>query len=159
MAADHERFMRLCLEEAARGGAEGNIAVGSVVVRDGAAVAAGRNLVMSTLDPTAHAEVVALREAGRITRSVDFSGWSLYTSFEPCPMCCGAIIASGIATLVLGARHDPATSRWGPYTAERLLDLAGWAGRLQLVTGVMTAECLAVRQEWDARNAQRRSGT
>jgi tRNA(adenine34) deaminase len=148
--------MRLCLEEAARGGAEGNIAVGSLVVRDGVVVAAGRNLVVSTHDPTAHAEVVALREAGRATRSVDFSGWSLYTSFEPCPMCCGAIIASGIGTLVLGARHDPATSRWGPYAVERLLELAAWTGRLELVTGVLTAECLAVRQEWDARNAPRR---
>jgi tRNA(adenine34) deaminase len=158
MAADHERFMRLCLEEAARGGAEGNIAVGSLVARDGEVVAAGRNLVTSALDPTAHAEVVALRETGRAARAVDFSGWTLYTTFEPCPMCCGAIIASGIGTLVLGARHDPATSRWGPYTVERLLDLAGWTGRLRLVTGVLTAECLAVRREWDARNAHRRPG-
>jgi tRNA(adenine34) deaminase len=156
MTTDHERLMRLCLAEAERGGAEGNIAVGSLVTRDGQTVALGRNLVESTLDPTAHAEVVALREAGRVARSADLSGWTVYTTFEPCPMCCGAIMASGIATLVLGARHDPATSRWGPYTVERLLDVAGWSGRLRLVTGVLPAECLRVRQLWDARNAARR---
>lgn len=156
MAAEHERFMRLALEEAARGGAEGNIAVGSLVARDGELVARGRNLVTSTLDPTAHAEVVALREAGRAARSVDFSGWTLYTTFEACPMCCGAIIASGIGTLVLGARHDPATSRWGPYTVEKLLELTRYGDRIRLVTGILTGECLAVRKEWDARNARAR---
>ena len=156
MAADHERFMRLALEEAARGGIEGNIAVGSLVVRDGEVVARGRNLVTSTLDPTAHAEVVALRETGRATRSVDFSGWALYTTFEPCPMCCGAIIATGIGTLVLGARHDPATSRWGPYRVEKLFDLARYGDRIRLVTGILTHECLAMRQEWEARNARAR---
>ena len=63
MPLDHEKYMRMAIEEAARGGAEGNLAVGSVVVRDDAVVAVGRNLVTSTNDPTAHAETVALREA------------------------------------------------------------------------------------------------
>jgi tRNA(adenine34) deaminase len=156
MTADHEHLMRLALEEAAAGGAEGNVAVGSVVVRDGAVIARGRNLVTSTLDPTAHAEVVALREAGRAARSADLSGASLYTTFEPCPMCCGALLASGVGTLVLGARHDPATSRWGPYTVEGLLALARHGDRVTLVTGILTRECLAVRQEWETRNAGRR---
>ena len=64
MAANHEHFMRMAIEEAAKGVAEGNSAVGSVVVRDGNIVAVGRNLVTSTNDPTIHAETVALREAG-----------------------------------------------------------------------------------------------
>jgi tRNA(adenine34) deaminase len=153
MAASHEHFMGLALEEAARGGAEGNIAVGSVVVRDGTVVAGGRNLEAASGDPTAHAEVVAVREASRTLGRRDLSGLVLYTTWEPCPMCCGAIMASRIATLVLGARHDPAISRWGAFAVERLLELAHWERRLQLVTGVLPDECRRLREEWDARNA------
>ena len=65
MPGDHERFMRMALEEAARAKAEGNIAVGSVIAHGETVVARGRNLVATTFDPTAHAETVALREAGR----------------------------------------------------------------------------------------------
>ncbi len=61
MPADHEQFMRRAIEEAAKGGVEGNLAVGSVIARDGNIVAVGRNLVTSTNDPTAHAETVACR--------------------------------------------------------------------------------------------------
>src|SRR5262245_13067274 len=152
MTADHAHFMRLALEEAARGGAAGNIAVGSVVVRGGEVVARGRNLEAVTGDPTAHAEVVAVREASRALGRRDLSGHALYTTWEPCPMCGGAILASGIATLVLGARHDPATSRWGAFTVERLLDLTDREGRLQLVIGVLPGECRRLREEWDRRN-------
>jgi tRNA(adenine34) deaminase len=156
MPEDHERFMRMALEEAARGGAEGNIAVGSVIVREGVVVARGRNRVNSTFDPTAHAETDALREAGRALKQVEFSGCTLYTTFEPCPMCCGAIMASGISVLVMGARHDPADSRWGAYTVEKLIDLARWGGRLSAVTGILTQACLDIRREWEARNAGRK---
>jgi len=78
MPLDHEHFMRLAIEEAARGGAEGNSAVGSVIVRDNAVVATGRNLVTSTYDPTAHAETVALREAGAALARPDLSGCFLH---------------------------------------------------------------------------------
>src|SRR5512145_3188642 len=118
MTGDHERFMRMALEEAARGKAEGNVAVGSVVTQEDTVVARGRNLVTSTFDPTAHAETVALREAGRALQRVDLSGCMLYTTFEPCPMCCGAILASGISTLVMGGRPGPTERRWGAYTVE-----------------------------------------
>ena len=111
MPLDHERFMRLAIDEAARAGAEGNLAVGSVIVRDNTVIATGRNLVTSTNDPTAHAETVALREAGAALGQVDFSGCTLYTSFQPCPMCCGALMVNGISTPVMGAR--PETSGTG----------------------------------------------
>jgi tRNA(adenine34) deaminase len=146
MPVDHERFMRLALEEAARGKAEGNVAVGSIIVQDDTVVARGRNLVTSTFDPTAHAETVALREAGRALRRVDFSGCTLYTTFEPCPMCCGAILLSGISTLVMGGRPAPAERRWGDYTVERFLDFAGRGATLQVVTGVLTQACVDIRQ-------------
>ncbi len=152
MPVDHDRFMRLAIDAAARAGAEGNLAVGSVIVRDNTVIATGRNLVTSTNDPTAHAETVALREAGAALGQVDFSGCTLYTSFQPCPMCCGALMVSGISTLVMGARPETSENRYGASTVETLLDLADWAGNMEVVTGILTAECLEVRREWEARN-------
>ncbi len=145
MAINHEQMMRIALEEAARSGAEGNVAVGSIIVDGEQVVARGRNLVTSNSDPTAHAETVALRHAGEALKRTDFSGMTLYTTFEPCPMCCGAILASGIGTLVMGARHDLAQSRWGRYTVERLIHLTNSTDRLTVVTGILTRECAEVR--------------
>ena len=151
MSLDHEGFMRMAIAEAARAGAEGNSAVGSVIVQNNAVVAKGRNLVASNNDPTAHAETVALREAGAALGQVDFTGYTLYTSFQPCPMCSGALIVSGIATLVMGARPNPGEGRYGPYSMEILFEQAG--SKIEIVNGVLTRECLEVRQEWDAKNA------
>ena len=143
---DHEQYMRIALEEAERGAAEGNVAVGSVLVDGHNVVARGRNLVISTSDPTAHAETVALRHAGEQLGHTDFSDLTLYTTFEPCPMCCGAILASGVRVLVMGARYDFKESRWGRYTVESLLDLTNSAGQLIVITGVLTQACTDVRQ-------------
>ena len=121
--ADHEHYMRIALEEAERGAAEGNAAVGSILVREERMVARGRNLVTSTSDPTAHAETVALRHAGEQLGHTDFSKLTLYTTFEPCPMCCGAI-------LVIGARLDLAQSSWGAYTVGTLLELTNRTANL-----------------------------
>ena len=144
--ADHERYMCIALEEAERGAAEGNVAVGSILVSAGKVVARGRNLVTSTSDPTAHAETVALRNAGEQLGHTDYSELTLYTTFEPCPMCCGAILASGVHTLVMGARHDLAQSRWGAYTIEKLLELTNRADQLIVVTGVLSQACADVRK-------------
>ena len=152
MSTQHEDFMRMAIVEAARAGAEGNSAVGSVIVQNNTVIARGRNLVASNNDPTAHAETVALREAGAALGRPDLTGHTLYTSFQPCPMCCGALIVSGVATLVMGARPDPADNRYGVYNVEKMLDFAGWSARMEVVTGVLPAECLEVRREWEARN-------
>lgn len=155
MPLDHERFMKLAIEEAARAGAEGNAAVGSVIVEDNVVVAVGRNLVTSTYDPTAHAETVALRDAGAALRRSNLSGLTLYTTFQPCPMCCGALMVSGVSTLVMGARPGPSDNRYGNYRPEDLIHTAGWAGRLKVVTGILPEACLAVRRDWEARNMAR----
>jgi tRNA(adenine34) deaminase len=157
MAQDHERFMRMALEEAEKGGAEGNSAVGSVIVRDGTVIARGRNLVSATHDPTAHAETVALREAGAALRTDTFPGSTLYTTMQPCPMCCGAIMFSLVSTLVIGGRPDPALRRYGNYTAEKLVEMAEWGDRLQVVPeGILEQECYRVRNDWEAKNAAKR---
>ena len=144
--ADHEHYMRIALEEAELGAAEGNVAVGSILVSAGKVEARGRNLVTSTSDPTAHAETVALRNAGEQLGHPDLSKLPLNTTIEPCPMCCGAILASGVHTLVMGARHDLTQSNWGAYTVEKLLDLTNRASQLIVVTGILTRECGDVRK-------------
>ena len=144
--ADHEQYMRIALEEAELGAAEGNVAVGSILVSAGKVVARGRNLVTSTSDPTAHAETVALRNAGEQLGHTDFSELTLYTTFEPCPMCCGAILASGVHTLVMGARHDLTQTNWGAYTVEKLLELTNKEGQLTVVTDILVQECADVRK-------------
>ncbi len=146
MPEDHARFMRLALEEATIGGAEGNAAVGSVIVQGDTVVARGRNLVTTTSDPTAHAETVALRNAGAALQHTDFSGCTLYTTFEPCPMCCGAILVSGITTLVMGARPASTESRWGGYSVEKLIEFVAGGDRIDVVTGILIRECAEVRQ-------------
>jgi len=146
MPLDHEHFMHIALEEAARGKAEGNVAVGSIIVQGDTLIARGRNLVTSAHDPTAHAETVALREAGAAMQRENFTGGTLYTTFEPCPMCCGAILDSGIFTLVMGARPAPGMGRWGDYTVERLIAFLQRSSTIQVVTGILTQECAAIRQ-------------
>ena len=146
MPLDHDHFMRIALDEARRGKAEGNVAVGSIIVQGDTVLARGRNLVTSTHDPTAHAETVALREAGAATQREDFAGCTLYTTFEPCPMCCGALLASGISTLVMGARPAPGAGRWGSYTVEGLIDFVGRSHTIQVVTGVLVQACADIRQ-------------
>ena len=143
---DHEHYMRIALEEAERGATEGNVAVGSILVAPERVVARGRNLVTSTSDPTAHAETVALRQAGEQLGHTDFSNLTLYTTFEPCPMCCGAILASGVHTLVMGVRHDLTQSNWGAYTVEKLLELTNKESQLTVITGILTRECADVRK-------------
>ena len=143
---DHEQFMRVALEEAQKAADEGNVGVGSVIVRDGEVVARGRNLVPTTHDPTAHAETVALRAASEILGAEDMTGYSLYTTFEPCPMCCGALMNANISSVILGGRPDSDQTRWGSYTMENLLEMSGWTQRMEVVTGILVAECMSIRR-------------
>jgi tRNA(adenine34) deaminase len=157
MAIDHETFMRVAMEDARQAGAEGNLAVGSVVVRDGRVIGRGGNRVTSTRDPTDHAETIALREAARALGRADLSGCDLYTTIESCPMCCGAVMKSGIRALVMGARFRPeefASQRFGAYSVEKLIELARWGDRLEVVTGVLSQECYEIRRDWESRNTQ-----
>lgn len=150
MATDHDKFMDMCLEEGRKGAAEGNPPIGSVIVRDGEVIGVGRNRVQSDTDPTAHAEVDAIRDACRKTGSTDLSGAVCYTSMEPCPMCCWAIEAAGCEGVVLGSRHAEfrgvAGRDYGEYSVETLMKLTGHT--LDLVTGVRVEECDQIRRDW-----------
>ena len=141
---NHDHFMGLALAEAQASYDAGNIAVGSVIVRDGEVVGRGRNWGSTHNDPLSHAEVDAIRDAcGRLS-TPDLSGSTLYSVAESCPMCLWATHESGIERLVLGARHKAlGMTRFGDYTVERMIEFTH--SNLELVTGVCEDDCVAMR--------------
>ena len=104
--------MRVALELAARAGAEGEVPVGAVVVREGEVIGRGANSRETTGDPTAHAEVLALREAAAALGSWRLADATLYVTLEPCPMCAGALVAARVGRLVFGTA-DPKAGACG----------------------------------------------
>lgn len=134
--------MRQALEEAKAGAAQGNIAVGSVIVRDDRLVARGHNEVVSGCDPTAHAEIAAIRNGARALGSPLLTGTTLYTTLEPCPMCAAALVWARIERVVIGALF-PRTG--GVRSRMRVLDVLGPViHRVDVVAEVLPAECLAL---------------
>lgn len=101
--AGHEQWMRRALALADRAEQEGEVPIGAVVVRGGELLGEGWNQVISARDPTAHAEIVALREASRTAGNYRLPGSILYVTLEPCTMCVGAMIHARIQQLVFGA--------------------------------------------------------
>ena len=152
-ANDHDHFMGLALEEGRTGERKGNVPVGSVIVSNGEVIGRGHNEATSVPDATAHAEVQAIRDACRRAGTLDLTEATLYSTMEPCPMCCWAILEAGIGCLVLGGRHEgmrkyghDRRATLGGYAVETLLDLTN--RELDLVTGVRTHECERMRVDW-----------
>ena len=157
-ALDHEHFMGVALELSRQSAAQGNRPTGSVIVDAGGNVLAqGANQVNTDSDPTAHAEMVVIREACAKLKTVDLSGSTLYTSMEPCPMCCWAILEAKVSRVVLGGRHAGIGRKdTGRYSLETLFELTGRS--FELVTGVKTRECEEFRLAWIAERAKRGLG-
>jgi tRNA(adenine34) deaminase len=135
---DDEAFMREALELARDGEAAGEVPVGALVVVDGAVVGRGYNAPISLHDPTAHAEMTALRAAAQQVENYRLGGATLYVTLEPCAMCAGAIMHARIARLVFGA-PDPKTGACGSVIdlfAERRLN-----HHTAVERGVLGAEC------------------
>ena len=131
--------MGRALELADRAGREGDVPVGAVVVdADGVVIGEGRNLREVEGDPTAHAEVVALREAARRTGSWRLEGCTLVVTLEPCPMCAGALMLARVATLVLGA-WDPKLGATG--SVWDIVRDRRATHRIEVVSGVRESEC------------------
>ncbi len=103
MSTQHLYFLNEAILEAEKAAALGEVPIGAVVVKDEQIIGRGHNRRELDHDPTAHAEILALREAGRTLASWRLSGCTLYVTMEPCPMCCGALINSRIDTVVYGA--------------------------------------------------------
>ena len=129
--------MREALDEARQGAARGEVPVGAVVVMDGAIVGRAHNAPVALADPTAHAEVLALRAAGEKRGNYRLTGATLYATVEPCPMCCGAALHARVARVVYGARDPKAGAAESLY---RLLDDARLNHRAAVTGGVLAAE-------------------
>jgi tRNA(adenine34) deaminase len=145
MAATDEGWMTeaLALAQAAR--ARGEVPVGAVVVKDGTIVGRGGNATIADNDPTAHAEIVALREAGRVLGNYRFPGCDLYVTIEPCAMCAGAILHARIGRLVFGA-NDPKTGACG--SAVDLFALPRLNHHATVTGGVLAGECGALLSDF-----------
>ena len=132
MEPDRE-FMELALVEARRAAAEGEVPVGAIVVLGEEVVGRGRNGPIGASDPTAHAEVVALRDAGQRVGNYRLGGATLYVTVEPCLMCAGACLQARIARLVFGARDPKAGA---VVSRLRALEVPAWNHRLRVAEGV-----------------------
>ncbi len=131
-------WMGLALEQARLAAAAGEVPVGAVVVKKGQVIATGRNAPIASHDPTAHAEVVALREAARVTGNYRLDGCTLYVTLEPCAMCSGAMLHARVDRVVYGAA-DPRTGAAG--SVLNLFDHAQLNHQTQVSSGVLADEC------------------
>jgi tRNA(adenine34) deaminase len=140
MSSD-EMFMAEALELARQAEAQGEVPVGAVVVLDGQVRGRGFNSPIRLNDPTAHAEILALREAAGSIGNYRLEGATLYSTLEPCVMCAGALVAARVGRLVFGARD----LRFGGVRSKfRLADAEILNHRVDVVEGVCGAECLSM---------------
>jgi tRNA(adenine34) deaminase len=136
--SDDESFLRQALDLAREAERAGEVPIGAVVVLGGAVIGRGRNSPIARNDPTAHAEILALREAAATVHNYRLEGATLYTTLEPCVMCAGALVAARLARLVFGARD----LRFGGVRSKfRLADSALLNHRVEVSEGVLGAEC------------------
>ena len=148
-----ERWMRMALEEARMAAAEGEIPVGAVLVKDGQVLARDHNRREASHDPTAHAELLCMREAARLLGDWRLRDCTLYVTLEPCPMCAGAMVMSQLSRCVFGA----ADARQG--CCGSVYDLPGDAA-LQGVTtwqaGLLETECAAMMKDFFSARREKR---
>lgn len=138
-----EAFMREALVLAREAERAGEVPVGAVVVCDGTIRGRGRNSPISRADPTAHAEMLALREAAATVGNYRLEDATVYVTLEPCVMCAGALVAARVHRLVFGARD----LRFGGVRSKfRLADSELLNHRLEIVEGVLAAECTELIQ-------------
>jgi tRNA(adenine34) deaminase len=140
-----QQFMSAALELARIAGDAGEVPVGAVAVREDRIVGTGSNSPISRNDPTAHAEMLALREAARTLGNYRLEDVTLYVSLEPCVMCAGALVQARVRRLVFGARD----LRFGGVRGKfRLADTELLNHRVEVVEGVLAVECMELLQEF-----------
>ena len=137
--------MREAQREAREALAAGEVPVGAVVVMDGRVVGAGFNQPIGRADPTAHAEIVALRVAAREVGNYRLTRATLYVTVEPCVMCVGAIVHARVGTLVYGASEPKAGA---VRSAMRALDHPALNHRVEVIEGVLDEECGQIMQDF-----------
>ena len=137
--------MRMALEESKRAGEEGEVPIGAVLVHGGEVVARGRNRPISLLDPTAHAEILALREGAAWMRNYRLPVSTLYVTVEPCAMCAGAIIQARVRRLVFGVEDPKGGAIRSVYA---LLEDERLNHRAEVTSGVLREECRELLQRF-----------
>ena len=153
MSAGNEMLMRWALGEAAKAEAAGEVPVGAIVVSStGEVLGRGNNQVLRTSDPTAHAEIVALREAGRVLNNYRLLDCTLVCTLEPCAMCAGAILHARVARLVYASR-DPKAGACGSVLG--VMNHPALNHRVEVMEGVLAAECSTLLSEFFRRRRAR----
>ncbi|MBI1983126.1 MAG: tRNA adenosine(34) deaminase TadA [Acidobacteria bacterium] len=140
-APDDTKYMRQALREARKAVEEGEVPVGAVVVHDGRVIARAHNRPIRLKDPSAHAEILALRGAGRRLGNYRLMGCTLYATIEPCAMCAGAIVQARLRRVVFGA-SDPKAGANG--SALTVLNHPKLNHQVEIVPGVLAEDCAAV---------------
>lgn len=145
MHSNDTRFMVAALRQAEEAAAAGEIPVGAVVVRADEVIAAGQNRTIRDRDPSAHAEIVALRAACQAIANHRLSDATLYVTLEPCAMCLGALVQARVSRLVFGA-YDPKAGAAG--SAVDLTDSRAFNHRFEVLGGVQADDCGALLQDF-----------
>ena len=130
--------MRLALDEAKAAVHKGEVCVGAVVFLDGEAIGRGHNLTRTSQDPTAHAEMLAIRAAAESLQSWRLEGTTIYVTLEPCAMCAGALVLARVSRLVFGAK-DPKSGACG--SLRNVVEDRRLNHRLEVRSGVLEARC------------------
>ena len=133
-----EQFMRLALDEAQKAMEAGEVPVGAVVVRGGEVIASAHNAPVGLRDPSAHAEILALRKAAAVEGNYRLAGTTLYVTIEPCLMCAGALVHARISRLVFGAADPKGGAAVSLY---RVLEDGRLNHRVEVAGGVLATEC------------------
>lgn len=142
---DHAQYMRLALAEAEKAFAAGEVPIGAVVVRNGEVLARAHNRRETLSDPTAHAEILAMREAGAKLRTWRLHDATLYVTLEPCPMCAGAMVQARIDQLVFAAA-DPKGG--GVVSVLEIVQEPRFNHRVKVVPGILADEAAALLKEF-----------
>ena len=145
LVSEDERFMRKALGEAERAAREGEVPVGAVLVSAGRVLARAHNRPIHLQDPSAHAEILALRRAAKKLGNYRMEGCNLYVTIEPCAMCAGAIVQARLARLVYGAR-DPKAGACG--SVLRVLNRRKLNHQVDVAGGIMAADCASLIREF-----------
>ncbi len=152
---DDERWMAMALEQARAAAVVNEVPVGAVLVQGGELLAAGYNQPIIGCDPTAHAEIVALRSAAQRCGNYRLPGTTLYVTIEPCAMCIGAMMHARVERLVFGA---PEPRAGAVISALRLLEAEHFNHRIAYSSGVLADECAALMQDF-FRARRQKAGT
>jgi len=143
IATSDELWMEDALREAARAAAHGEVPVGAVVVHDGTIIGRGSNRNLLDSDPTAHAEIVALREAGRTLANHRLTGCTMYATIEPCAMCAGAMIHARLDRLVYGGTDAKAGA---VNSVMQVLNHPKLNHQMEVTNGVLAGRCQEIVQ-------------